>query len=162
MDEEEEEGEEEYDYVSEVVDKKKDQNKDVLQHNKIRMKQTYQVPFEPHEDIYVDDAEFNLAKRRRRAGQRGGNAMCCHGFVHRHVTVGPYDTELLLNWSIGCFAWAERSRAGGASNVISFFFISASKWKNGIVLRVGVILLINELQNCVYSSIFCVHTTGEN
>lgn len=75
--------------MSEVVDKKKDQNKDVLQHNKIRMKQTYRVPFEPHEDMYVDDAGINLAKWRRRAGQRGGNVTIC-------AAMGLSTTMLLL------------------------------------------------------------------
>ncbi|XP_028649227.2 LOW QUALITY PROTEIN: uncharacterized protein LOC114645554 [Erpetoichthys calabaricus] len=115
----------------------------VLQRNKIRMKQVYQVPFErnsegmkeqrcqyvqrifeldsmvrPHEYIFVDEAGFNLAKRRRgrnvigqRAiielpGQCGGNVTICaaissYGVLHSHLTVGPYNTELLVTFLDG-------------------------------------------------------------
>ncbi|XP_061591431.1 uncharacterized protein LOC133456827 [Cololabis saira] len=62
----------------------------------------------------MDEAGFNLVKRRRRArniigqraivevpGQRGGNntmgaAMNHHGIVHRHAHLGAYNTDLLL------------------------------------------------------------------
>ncbi len=62
----------------------------------------------PHEYIYVDEAGFNLTKRRRRGrnvighraivcvpGQRGGNVTLCaaisnHGVVHHHANLGPY------------------------------------------------------------------------
>ncbi|XP_061573362.1 uncharacterized protein LOC133438383 isoform X2 [Cololabis saira] len=103
------------------------------------MKQAYRVPFERNTDrtkelrrqfvlriqeldtaneiyeyIYMDEAGFNLVKRRRRArniigqraivevpGQRGGNITMCaamnhHGIVHRHAHLGAYNTDLLL------------------------------------------------------------------
>ncbi len=68
----------------------------------------------PHEYIYVDEAGFNLTKRRRRGrnvighraivcvpGQRGGNVTLCaaisnHGVVHHHANLGPYNTHQLL------------------------------------------------------------------
>lgn len=69
-----------------------------------------------HECIYMDEAGFNLTKRRRRGrsvigqraivgvpGQRGGNVtlhMCAaisnHGVVHHHANLGPYNTHQLL------------------------------------------------------------------
>ncbi|XP_031723080.1 uncharacterized protein LOC116394257 [Anarrhichthys ocellatus] len=113
----------------------------VLHRNRIRMKQVYRVPFErnsprvkelraqyvqtifdlesldrPHELIFVDEAGFNLTKRRRRGrnvigqraivevpGQRGGNVTICaaisnHGVLHHHVTLGPYNTQHLLRF----------------------------------------------------------------
>lgn len=126
----------------------------VLQRNRIRMKQVYRVPFErnservkelrfqyvqrvfeldsmerPHEYIFVDEAGFNLAKRRRRGrniigqraivevpGQRGGNVTLCaaisnHGVLHRHATLGPYNTEHLLTFLGGLqVALFERER----------------------------------------------------
>lgn len=68
----------------------------------------------PHEYIYMDEAGFNLTKRRRRGrnvighraivgvpGQRGGNVTLCaaisnHGVVHHHANLGPYNTHQLL------------------------------------------------------------------
>lgn len=68
----------------------------------------------PHDFIFVDEAGFNLTKRRRRGrniigqraivevpGQRGGNVTICaaisnHGVLHHHVTLGPYNTQHLL------------------------------------------------------------------
>jgi len=62
----------------------------------------------------VDEAGFNLTKRRRRGrniigqraladgpGQSGGNVTLCaalsnHGVLHRHATLGPYNTQRLL------------------------------------------------------------------
>ncbi|XP_042083260.1 uncharacterized protein LOC121815625 [Haplochromis burtoni] len=103
------------------------------------MKQLYTVPFErnservkelrrqyvqrvmeleanqaPHEFIYIDEAGFNLAKRRRRGrnvigkratvdvpGQRGANITMCAaianaGLLLHKCQVGPYNTERLL------------------------------------------------------------------
>nr|XP_024659555.1 uncharacterized protein LOC112435343 [Maylandia zebra] len=103
------------------------------------MKQLYTVPFErnservkelrrqyvqrvmeleanqaPHEFIYIDEAGFNLAKRRRRGrnvigkratvdvpGQRGANITMCAaianaGLLLHRCQVGPYNTERLL------------------------------------------------------------------
>ncbi len=68
----------------------------------------------PHEFIYIDEAGFNLAKRRRRGqneigkratvdvpGQRGANiSMCAEianaGLLLHRCQVGPYNTERLL------------------------------------------------------------------
>ena len=73
----------------------------------------------PHEYIFMDEAGFNLAKRRRRGrnvigqraiielpGQRGGNVTICaaissYGVLNSHVTVGSYNTELLLTFLDG-------------------------------------------------------------
>lgn len=70
----------------------------------------------PHEFIFVDEAGFNLTKRRRRGrniigrraivdvpGQRGGNitlcaAMSSRGLLHRHAELGAYNTERLLTF----------------------------------------------------------------
>ncbi len=67
-----------------------------------------------HEFIYVDEAEFNLAKTRRRGrnvighraittvpGQRGGNVTLCaaitqNGVLHHHANLGPYNANLIL------------------------------------------------------------------
>lgn len=67
-----------------------------------------------HECIYMDEAGFNLTKRRRRGrsvigqraivgvpGQRGGNVTLCaaisnHGVVHHHANLGPYNTHQLF------------------------------------------------------------------
>nr|XP_024654061.1 uncharacterized protein LOC106675295 [Maylandia zebra] len=111
----------------------------ILRKNQFRMKQAYRVPFErnsdrvknqrveyvqrifeiegrpvPHEIIFVDEAGFNLTKRRKRGrniighraivnvpGQRGGNVTMCaaisqRGVLHRHAVLGPYNTMLLL------------------------------------------------------------------
>ncbi|XP_049914950.1 uncharacterized protein LOC126399166 [Epinephelus moara] len=111
----------------------------VLQRSSIRMKQVYRVPFERntarikeirhdyvqryldldaaadlHEFIFIDEAGFNLVKRRRRGrnvigqravievpGQRGGNVTMCaainhHGVLHHHATLGPYNTAHLI------------------------------------------------------------------
>ncbi|XP_063757810.1 uncharacterized protein LOC134876683 isoform X2 [Eleginops maclovinus] len=113
----------------------------VLKRQRVRMKQAYRVPFErnsdrikhlrhqyvqrifelesmarPHEFIFVDEAGFNLTKRRRRGrniigqraivdvpGQRGGNitlcaAMSSRGLLHRHAELGAYNTERLLTF----------------------------------------------------------------
>ncbi len=66
--------------------------------------------------MYMDEAGFNLTKRRRRGrnvighraivgvpGQRGGNVTLCaaisnHGVVHHHANLGPYNTYQLLNF----------------------------------------------------------------
>lgn len=68
----------------------------------------------PHEFIYVDEAGFNLSKRRRRGrniigkratvvvpGQRGANITMCAamanaGLLLQKCQVGPYNTERLL------------------------------------------------------------------
>ncbi|XP_049908273.1 uncharacterized protein LOC126395121 [Epinephelus moara] len=111
----------------------------VLKRNSLAMKQVYRVPFERNTDhvkelrrdfvlriqeldtanelyeyIFIDEAGFNLAKRRRRGrniigqraivgvpGQRGGNITMCaainhHGVLHRHVHLGAYNTDMLL------------------------------------------------------------------
>ncbi len=67
-----------------------------------------------HEYIFIDEAGFNLTKRRRRwrniigrrvevPGQRGGNMTLCapishHGVLHHHATLGPYNTQHLLDF----------------------------------------------------------------
>ncbi|CAM4572758.1 unnamed protein product [Leuciscus chuanchicus] len=110
----------------------------VFKRNRLRMKPLYRVPFDrnsdsvkeqrfqyvqrvfqldamkrPHEFIYMDEAGFNLTKRRRgrnvighRAivgvpGQPGGNVTLCaaisnHGVVHHHANLGPNNTHQLL------------------------------------------------------------------
>lgn len=68
----------------------------------------------PHEIIYVDEAGFNLAKRRRRGrniigqratvtvpGQRGANITMCaaisnNGALLHKCQIGPYNTDRLL------------------------------------------------------------------
>lgn len=68
----------------------------------------------PHEIIYVDEAGFNLAKRRRRGrniigkratvnvpGQRGANITMCaaisnNGALLHKCEIGPYNTDRLL------------------------------------------------------------------
>ncbi|XP_076747397.1 uncharacterized protein LOC143421550 [Maylandia zebra] len=110
-----------------------------LSKHRVRMKQLYTVPFErnservkelrrqyvqrvmeleanqaPHEFIDIDEAGFNLAKRRRRGrnvigkratvdvpGQRGANITMCAaianaGLLLHRCQVGPYNTERLL------------------------------------------------------------------
>ncbi|XP_034144995.1 uncharacterized protein LOC114829938 [Esox lucius] len=110
-----------------------------LSKHRVRMKQLYTVPFErnservkelrrqyvqrvmeleanqaPHEFIYIDEAGFNLSKRRRRGrniigkratvdvpGQRGANITMCAamantGLLLHRCQVGPYNTERLL------------------------------------------------------------------
>ncbi|XP_025758107.1 uncharacterized protein LOC112843511 isoform X1 [Oreochromis niloticus] len=106
------------------------------------MKQVYRVPFErnsarhkdlryeyvqrilqldamarPHEYLFLDEAGFNLQKRRERGrniigqraitevpGQRGGGnitlcaAMGSEGLVHRHAVLGSYNTQRLLTF----------------------------------------------------------------
>lgn len=70
----------------------------------------------PHEYIFIDEAGYNLAKRRQRGrniigqraivevpGQRGGNVTLCAaisnwGVLHRHANLGPYNTEHLLTF----------------------------------------------------------------
>ncbi|XP_039666173.1 uncharacterized protein LOC120564968 [Perca fluviatilis] len=70
----------------------------------------------PHECIFLDEAGFNLTERRRRGrniigqraivelpGQRVGNVTICaaissYGVIHRHVTLGPYNTAHLLTF----------------------------------------------------------------
>ncbi|XP_041118603.1 uncharacterized protein LOC121322555 [Polyodon spathula] len=113
----------------------------VLQRNRIQMKQVYRMPFErnservkeqryeyvqrvleldaaaiQHVYIYIDEAGFNLAKRRGRGrniighraivnvpGQRGGNITMCtavsqQGVLHHHANLGPYNTALLITF----------------------------------------------------------------
>ncbi|KAL3996701.1 SPOC domain-containing protein 1 [Sarotherodon galilaeus] len=110
----------------------------VLRRQKTRMKQVYRVPFErnsarhkdlryeyvqrilqldamarPHEYLFLDEAGFNLQKRRQRGcniigqraitevpGQRGGNITLCaamgsEGLVHRHAVLG---TNQIRDW----------------------------------------------------------------
>ncbi|XP_046698560.1 uncharacterized protein LOC124381187 [Silurus meridionalis] len=109
----------------------------------MRMKQVYRVPFKrnsarhkdlryeyvqrilqldtmarPHEYLFLDEAGFNLQKRRQRGrniigqraitevpGQRGGNitlcaamGLCGQGIVHRHAVLGSYNTQRLLTF----------------------------------------------------------------
>ncbi|XP_038570799.1 uncharacterized protein LOC119900112 isoform X1 [Micropterus salmoides] len=99
----------------------------------MRMKQVYRVPFErnsarhkdlhyeyvqrilqldamarPHEYLFLDEAGFNLQKRRQRAitevpGQRGGNITLCaamglEGLVHQQAVLGSYNTQRLLTF----------------------------------------------------------------
>lgn len=83
----------------------------------------------PHEYIFVDEAGFNLAKRRRRGrniigqraivevpGQRGGNVTLCAaisngGVLHHHATLGPYNTDHLLTFLGGLRdVWFEREQ----------------------------------------------------
>ncbi|XP_035984918.1 uncharacterized protein LOC118558489 isoform X1 [Fundulus heteroclitus] len=113
----------------------------VLRRQKMRMKQVYRVPFErnsarhkdlryeyvqrilqldavarPHEYLFLDEAGFNLHKRRQRGriiigqraitevpGQRGGNITLCaamglEGLVHRQAVLGSYNTQRLLTF----------------------------------------------------------------
>ncbi|XP_039889734.1 uncharacterized protein LOC120734808 [Simochromis diagramma] len=113
----------------------------VLRRQKTRMKQVYGVPFErnsarhkdlryeyvqrilqldamarPHEYLFLDEAGFNLQKRRQRGhnvigqraitevpGQWGGNITLCagmgsEGLVHRHAVLGSYNTQRLLTF----------------------------------------------------------------
>ncbi|KAL0152528.1 hypothetical protein M9458_052251 [Cirrhinus mrigala] len=105
------------------------------------MKRVYRVPFErnsarhkdlryeyvqrilqldamarPHEYLFLDEAGFNLQKRRQRGcniigqraitevpGQRGGNITLCaamgsEGLVHWHAVLGSYNTQRLLTF----------------------------------------------------------------
>lgn len=70
----------------------------------------------PHEYIFLDEAGFNLQKRRQRGrniigqraisevpGERGGNITLCaamsrEGLVHRHAVLGSYNTQRLLTF----------------------------------------------------------------
>ena len=70
----------------------------------------------PHEYLFLDEAGFNLQKRRQRGrniigqraitevpGQRGGNITLCaamglEGLVHRHAVLGSYNTQHLLTF----------------------------------------------------------------
>ncbi|RXN28126.1 hypothetical protein ROHU_019452 [Labeo rohita] len=70
----------------------------------------------PHEYFFLDEAGFNLQKRRQRGhniigqraisevpGQRGGNLTLCaamgsEGLVHRHAVLGSYNTQRLLTF----------------------------------------------------------------
>lgn len=69
---------------------------------------------QPHSFIFIDEAGFSLAKTRRRGrhvigqravvdspGQRGGNITMCaaislEGVLHRHATLGPYNTAHIV------------------------------------------------------------------
>ncbi len=69
-----------------------------------------------HQFIFIDEAGFNLTKRRKRGrniigqraivevpGQRGGNITMCaaithHGVIHHHATLGPYNTAHLITF----------------------------------------------------------------
>ncbi len=74
---------------------------------------------DPHEYISIDEAGFNLTKRRKRGrniiGQRAitqvpgqtssptSNVTMCaaisnRGILHRHAVLGPYNTALLLQF----------------------------------------------------------------
>uniref|UniRef100_A0A1A8KSP9 Tc1-like transposase DDE domain-containing protein n=1 Tax=Nothobranchius kuhntae TaxID=321403 RepID=A0A1A8KSP9_NOTKU len=68
-----------------------------------------------HEFIFVDEAGFNLQKRRRRGrkiiGQRAivgspwstrwqCHNLCNHGVIHHHVTLGPCNTQHLLRFLV--------------------------------------------------------------
>ncbi|KAM4592404.1 uncharacterized protein PAE49_011102 [Odontesthes bonariensis] len=113
----------------------------VLKRHQMHMKQLYTVPFErneervkelryhyvqrimeleasepPHSFIYMDEAGFNLTKRRRRGrniighratvdvpGQRGGNitmgaAISENGVLTHIPLIGPYNTERLVTF----------------------------------------------------------------
>ncbi|KAL0168596.1 hypothetical protein M9458_036818, partial [Cirrhinus mrigala] len=62
----------------------------------------------PHECIFLDEAGFNLTKRRRRGrniiGQRAivdvtiCAAISSYGVIHCHVTLGPYNTAHLITF----------------------------------------------------------------
>ncbi|XP_038570800.1 uncharacterized protein LOC119900112 isoform X2 [Micropterus salmoides] len=62
----------------------------------------------PHEYLFLDEAGFNLQKRRQRAitevpGQRGGNITLCaamglEGLVHQQAVLGSYNTQRLLTF----------------------------------------------------------------
>ncbi|XP_039622931.1 uncharacterized protein LOC120537792 [Polypterus senegalus] len=70
----------------------------------------------PHEYLFLDQAGFNLQKRRQRgrniigqraitegSGQRGGNITLCvamgsKGLVHRHAVLGSYNIQRLLTF----------------------------------------------------------------
>ncbi|KAI7790308.1 hypothetical protein IRJ41_012888 [Triplophysa rosa] len=99
----------------------------ILRKHRFRMKQAYRVPFKrnsdrvkdqrveyvqiifeiegrpvPHEIIFVDEAGFNLTKRRRRGRNIIGHraivdvpAISQRGVLHRHAILGPYNTRLL-------------------------------------------------------------------
>ncbi|XP_060758415.1 uncharacterized protein LOC132869078 [Neoarius graeffei] len=110
-----------------------------LSKHRVRMKQLYTVPFDrnsdrvkdlrrlyvqrvmeleanqvPHEFIFIDEAGFNVSKRRRRGrnvigkratvdvpGQRGANITMCAAIAHTGLLlhrsqVGPYNTERLI------------------------------------------------------------------
>ncbi|XP_071348704.1 uncharacterized protein [Trachinotus anak] len=112
-----------------------------LAKHRVLMKQLYKVPFErnsvrikelrhqyvqrvmeletnqvPHNIIYIDEAGFNLAKKRRRGrniigkratvavpGQRGANITMCaaisnNGVLLHKSQIGPYHTERLLQF----------------------------------------------------------------
>ncbi|GAA6078851.1 uncharacterized protein LOC113635738, partial [Tachysurus ichikawai] len=70
------------------------------------------IPWKIYEYISVDEAGFNLAKRRRRGwniigqraivevpGQRCGKVtLCAVGVIHHHATLGPYNTDHLLTF----------------------------------------------------------------
>ncbi|XP_054592207.1 uncharacterized protein [Nothobranchius furzeri] len=118
----------------------------ILHRNLLTMKQVYRVPFqrntnrvkalrreyvlqiqdydtanESYEYISIDEAGFNLVKRRRRGrnvigqratievpGLRGGNVTMCaamnhHGILHRHAHLGAYNTALLLEFLNGLY-----------------------------------------------------------
>ncbi|KAI2645112.1 Translation initiation factor IF-2 [Labeo rohita] len=69
-----------------------------------------------HEQVFVDEAGFNLTKTRKRGrnfighraiinvpGQRGGNITMCaaisqNGVVHHHATLGPYNTAHIITF----------------------------------------------------------------
>ncbi|CAM4573550.1 unnamed protein product [Leuciscus chuanchicus] len=110
----------------------------VLRRQKMRMKQVYRVPFERnsarhkdlryeylqditvgrdgHEYLFLDEAGFNLQKRRQRGrniigqraitevpGQREDNITLCaamgsEGLVHRHAVLGSYNSQRLLTF----------------------------------------------------------------
>ncbi|KAI7812952.1 hypothetical protein IRJ41_012596 [Triplophysa rosa] len=99
----------------------------VLKRHQMNMKQLYTVPFErngekvkelryqyvqriveleasepPHSFIYMEEAGFNLTKRRRRC-QRGGNitmgaAISENGVLTHIPIIGPYNTECLVTF----------------------------------------------------------------
>lgn len=64
----------------------------------------------PHEFIFTDEAEFNLAKTIGHRdnidvpGRRGGNITMCaaifntHGVLRRHANLGPYNTAHVLTF----------------------------------------------------------------
>lgn len=91
----------------------------IHRHNHVCMKPVYRVPQEElrffvHEFILVDEAGFNLTKRSTIGkhalvevpGQPGGIVILCaatsnHGLLHRHATLGPYNTQLLPTFPDG-------------------------------------------------------------
>ncbi|XP_036970874.1 trace amine-associated receptor 2-like [Acanthopagrus latus] len=87
-----------------------------LRYNYVQRVLELEVAAVEHQFIFIDEAGFNLTKRRRRGrnvigqraivevpGQRGGNITMCaaithHGVTHHHATLGPYITAHLITF----------------------------------------------------------------